>query len=135
MKLFFSPCACSQAPHILLHEIGLSHDAERVDLKAKTIESGGSYLYQPAYATDHLLRLPAVPYEPQPGDIVFATDRSRFWKIMHNLAGTRLSDSLSREGFDRGDRAESLLLSCFCHAYGSLAQLSDFAASHMVWNN
>ena len=44
MKLFYTPGACSQAPHILLHEIGLSHDAERVDLKAKTLESGGSYL-------------------------------------------------------------------------------------------
>jgi glutathione S-transferase len=44
MKLYYSPGACSQAPHILLHELGLSHDAERVDLKAKTIESGGSYL-------------------------------------------------------------------------------------------
>ena len=44
MKLYYSPGACSQAPHILLHEIGLSHDAERVDLKNKTIESGRSYL-------------------------------------------------------------------------------------------
>jgi glutathione S-transferase len=44
MKLYYSPGACSQAPHILLHEIGLSHDAERVDLKAKTIEDGSSYL-------------------------------------------------------------------------------------------
>jgi glutathione S-transferase len=44
MKLFYSPGACSQAPHILLHEIGLAHDAERVDLKAKTLEDGGSYL-------------------------------------------------------------------------------------------
>jgi glutathione S-transferase len=44
MKLYYSPGACSQAPHILLHELGLSHDAERVDLKAKTIESRGSYL-------------------------------------------------------------------------------------------
>jgi glutathione S-transferase len=44
MKLFYSPGACSQAPHILLHELGLSHDAERVDLKSKILESGGSYL-------------------------------------------------------------------------------------------
>lgn len=44
MKLFYSPGACSQAPHILLHEIGLGHDAVRVDLKTKTLESGGSYL-------------------------------------------------------------------------------------------
>jgi hypothetical protein len=48
----------------------------------------GSYLYQPAYATDFVLRLPARPYEPQPGDIFLSTDGSRFWKIMHNLAGT-----------------------------------------------
>lgn len=44
MKLYYSPGACSQAPHILLHELGLSHDAERVDLKSKILESGGSYL-------------------------------------------------------------------------------------------
>lgn len=44
MKLYYSPGACSQAPHVLLHEIGLSHDAERVDLKAKRTEDGTDYL-------------------------------------------------------------------------------------------
>lgn len=44
MKLYYSPGACSQAPHILLHETGLSHDAARVDLKSKTVEDGRSYL-------------------------------------------------------------------------------------------
>src|SRR5437868_3075996 len=44
MKLYYSPGACSQAPHILLHELGLSHDAERVDLRAKKLEDGSSYL-------------------------------------------------------------------------------------------
>ena len=44
MKLYYSPGACSQAPHILLHEIGLSHDAKRVDLKNKVTEGGRSYL-------------------------------------------------------------------------------------------
>jgi glutathione S-transferase len=44
MKLYYSPGACSQAPHILLHEIGLSHDAERVDLRAKQLEDGSDYL-------------------------------------------------------------------------------------------
>jgi glutathione S-transferase len=43
MKLYYSPGACSQAPHILLHEIGLSHDAARVDLKSHTLEDGSSY--------------------------------------------------------------------------------------------
>jgi glutathione S-transferase len=44
MKLFYSPGACSQAPHILLHEIGLDHDAARVDLRAKKLEDGSDYL-------------------------------------------------------------------------------------------
>jgi glutathione S-transferase len=44
MKLYYSPGACSQAPHILMHEIGLSHDAAKVDLRSKTVEGGGSYL-------------------------------------------------------------------------------------------
>src|SRR5437868_1843829 len=44
MKLYYSPGACSQAPHILLHEIGLDHDAARVDLRAKSLEDGSDYL-------------------------------------------------------------------------------------------
>jgi glutathione S-transferase len=44
MKLYYSPGACSQAPHILLHEIGLDHDAAGVDLKAKKLEDGSDYL-------------------------------------------------------------------------------------------
>jgi len=44
MKLFYSPGACSQAPNILLHEIGLDHEAAKVDLKAKTLEDGSDYL-------------------------------------------------------------------------------------------
>jgi glutathione S-transferase len=44
MKLYYSPGACSQAPHILMHEVGLSHDSTRVDLKTKMVEDGRSYL-------------------------------------------------------------------------------------------
>lgn len=44
MILYYSPGACSQAPHILLHEIGLEHDSVRVDLKNKTTEDGRNYL-------------------------------------------------------------------------------------------
>ena len=44
LTLYYSPGACSQAPHILLHEIGLEHDAARVDLKAKKLEDGSDYL-------------------------------------------------------------------------------------------
>ena len=44
LVLYYSPGACSQAPHILLHEIGLEHDAKRVDLKAKRLDDGDDYL-------------------------------------------------------------------------------------------
>lgn len=44
MKLYYSPGACSQAPHILLHEIGLEHDSVRVDLRTKKLEDGSDYL-------------------------------------------------------------------------------------------
>lgn len=48
----------------------------------------GSYLWQPAYKEDDILRAPTRPYVPQPGDIVMSADGSVFWKLMHNLAGT-----------------------------------------------
>lgn len=44
MKLYYSPGACSQAPHILMHELGMAHDSMRVDLRAKTLEDGSDYL-------------------------------------------------------------------------------------------
>jgi glutathione S-transferase len=42
--LYYSPGACSQAPHIVMHELGIEHDSIRVDLKGKTLEDGSSYL-------------------------------------------------------------------------------------------
>lgn len=44
MKLFYSPGACSQAVHIVLHELGLHHDAAKVSFPSKTLEDGSSYL-------------------------------------------------------------------------------------------
>jgi hypothetical protein len=49
---------------------------------------GESYLAQPSYCLDQQVREPFRPYNPQPGDIMLATDHSRFWAIAHNLALT-----------------------------------------------
>ncbi len=43
MKLYYSPGACSQAAHILLHETGLPHSSEAVDLRAKRTAGGADY--------------------------------------------------------------------------------------------
>ena len=50
-------------------------------------DDGGSFLYQPAYTTDQVLRAPAEPYQPQPGDLVFCTDHKVFWCVTHSWAG------------------------------------------------
>jgi hypothetical protein len=55
-------------------------------LVAAQNESVGSYLYQPSHQFDQVLRAPAVPYLPQPGDIMLATDNNLFWEITHDLA-------------------------------------------------
>ena len=44
MKLYYSRGACSQVPHIILHEAGLPHDSAKVDLRAKKLEDGSDYL-------------------------------------------------------------------------------------------
>jgi hypothetical protein len=46
----------------------------------------GSYLYEPAYCLDELLRGTTRAYVPQPGDIMLATDPNRFWKLTHDMA-------------------------------------------------
>ncbi len=69
MKLYFSTGACSLAPHIVLREIGVPFELERVNLASKKTESGGDYLevnpkgYVPTLRLDNgevLTEVPAV---------------------------------------------------------------------------
>jgi len=43
MKLYYSPGACSLAPHIILRELGLKFDLTNVDLMTKKIETGEDF--------------------------------------------------------------------------------------------
>jgi glutathione S-transferase len=43
MKLYYSPAACSLAPHIALSEAGLSYETEKVDLRKHALGDGTDY--------------------------------------------------------------------------------------------
>jgi len=43
MKLYYSPGACSLAPHIALNEAGLNFDAVKVDLRKHVLDDGTDY--------------------------------------------------------------------------------------------
>ena len=49
--------------------------------------AGESYLCQPAYSLDDVVRLPMQSYVPQPGDIFMATDQRIWYRIGHTIAG------------------------------------------------
>jgi hypothetical protein len=46
----------------------------------------GSYLCEPSYEFDTILRGTPMHYVPQPGDIMLATDNNWFWALTHNMA-------------------------------------------------
>ena len=58
MKLYFSPGACSLAPHIALHEVGLPFTAVKVDLHTHKLADGTDYYTVNAKGYVPLLELP-----------------------------------------------------------------------------
>jgi glutathione S-transferase len=40
MKLYYTPGACSQAPHIAINELGLAYQPVKVDLAKHTLPDG-----------------------------------------------------------------------------------------------
>ncbi|HZP86677.1 MAG TPA: glutathione transferase GstA [Burkholderiales bacterium] len=87
MKLYYSPGACSLAPHIVLIELSLPHSTVQVDLKAKETADGrdyrqinskgyvptlelddGQYLTEAAVIVQYLAdRAPSAALAPAPG--------------------------------------------------------------------
>ena len=47
MKLFYVPGACSRAPHIVLNELGIQFQSERVDPKNKKVTEGDYWTVNP----------------------------------------------------------------------------------------
>jgi len=60
MKLYYSPGACSLAPHIIMREIGLDIELVKVDLHTKITEDGDDF-----FAVSPLGRVPALQINPQ----------------------------------------------------------------------
>ena len=79
MKLYYAPGACSQAPHILMHETGLSHDAVRVDLKSHTLADGSSY-----YDVNAKGSVPAIQFDN--GDVL--TENAVILQYLGDRAGS-----------------------------------------------
>ena len=95
MKLYYSPGACSLAPHIALSEAGLAYDAVKVDLRKHELADGTDYYtinpkgYVPLLELDDGQRLSEVAGDPA----VHRRPQAR-----HARAGVRHDGALSRDG-------------------------------------
>lgn len=63
MKLFYSPGACSLAPHIVMSELNMAYEIEAVDLRAKKTATGADFK-----AINHKGSVPALKLDS--GDVL-----------------------------------------------------------------
>jgi glutathione S-transferase len=98
MKLYYTPGACSQAPHIAIHELGLPYQAVKVDLATHKLEDGTDYRtinpkgYVPTLELDDGTRLTEANVilqylaEQKPGRLAPAFGTKERWKLLEWLA-------------------------------------------------
>ncbi len=97
MKLYYTPGACSQAPHIVLHELGLPYEAVKVDLVKHTLPDGSDYRainpkgYVPLLELDDGTRMAEasvlVQYlaDQKPGELAPKFGTQERWRLMEWL--------------------------------------------------
>ena len=97
MKLYYSPGACSLAPHIALSEAGLSYEAIKVDLRKHQLSDGTDYYainpkgYVPFLETDDGARLSEVAVllqyiaDRKPGTLAPAFGSMERYRVMEWL--------------------------------------------------
>jgi glutathione S-transferase len=98
VKLYYTPGACSQAPHIALNELGRSFTAVKVDLATHTLPDGSDFRainpkgYVPLLELDDGTRIAEASVilqyvaDLEPGKIAPAFGTLARWKLMEWLA-------------------------------------------------
>jgi glutathione S-transferase len=98
MKLYYTPGACSQAPHIVIHELGLPYEAVKVDLVKHTLPDGSDYRainpkgYVPTLELDDGTRITEANVilqylaDQKPGRVAATFGSMERWKLMEWLA-------------------------------------------------
>ncbi len=137
MKLYYSPGACSLADHIALHEAGLKFDHEKVDLKAKTTESGGDFTeinpkgYVPALEvsdgvvlTENIAILSWIA--DQKASLAPAGDMGRYWLLeMLAFISTEIHKSFKPFFSGAGDDEKAKAKAAIEKRFGQIADMME----------
>ena len=98
MKLYYAPGACSQAPHIVAHELGLVVEPVKVDLMKQTLPDGSDFRainpkgYVPLLELDDGTRITEASVilqylaDRKPGSLAPVFGTMERWRLMEWLA-------------------------------------------------